>query len=68
MLWWLLVSLLLLLLIHEWFEVGYKDDTLIVGLLHKDELEHGPVVDEFVKWCDVAFLQLNKDQRYGHWY
>ena len=28
-------------------------------MLRKDESEHGPVVDEFVQWCDEAFLQLN---------
>ena len=33
--------------------------TVIVSLLHKHESQHGPVVDEFVSWCDRSFLQLN---------
>ena len=33
--------------------------TVIVSLLHKHESQHGPVVDEFVSWCDKSFLQLN---------
>ena len=37
----------------------FADDTVIISLLRKDESEHGPVVDEFVQWCDEAFLQLN---------
>ena len=40
-------------------EASIADDTVIISLLHKDESEHGPVVDEFVKWCDDAFPQLN---------
>lgn len=35
-----------------------SDDTvitvMIITLLQNDEAEHGPVVDEFVKWCDVC--------------
>ena len=37
----------------------YADDTVIVSLLQKHESQHGPVVDEFVSWCDRSFLQLN---------
>ena len=37
----------------------FADDTVIVSLLHKHESQHGPVVDEFVSWCDKSFLQLN---------
>ena len=37
----------------------FADDTIILGLLHRHESQHGPVVDEFVSWCDKSFLQLN---------
>lgn len=37
----------------------FADDTAIVSLLHDDENVHGPVVEDFVDWCDRAFLQLN---------
>ena len=37
----------------------FADDTVIISLLQNDESEHGPVVNEFVSWCDEAFLQLN---------
>ena len=35
----------------------FADDTVIIHLLHHDESQLGPVVDEFVRWCDEAFLQ-----------
>lgn len=35
------------------------DDTVIVSLLENNEICHGPVVDDFVKWCDDPCLQLN---------
>lgn len=31
----------------------------MISLLQNNEAEHGPVVYEFVKWCDEAFFQLN---------
>ena len=37
----------------------FANDSVIVILLHDDEYAHGPVVNEFVDWCDNAFLQLN---------
>lgn len=37
----------------------YADDTAIVSLLIKDENSHGPVVNDFMAWCDSAFLQVN---------
>jgi hypothetical protein len=37
----------------------FADDTVIVSLLEYNEMCHGPVVDDFVKWCDDACLQLN---------
>lgn len=35
------------------------------------KMNRGPVmVDEFVNWCNEAFLRLkcHKDQRYGYWF
>lgn len=37
----------------------FADDTVIVSLLENNEICHGPVVDDFVKWCDDACLELN---------
>lgn len=37
----------------------FADDSEIVGLLHADETNHGPVVKDFVHWCHSAFLQPN---------
>ncbi len=41
------------------FFLKFADDTVIVSLLENNEMCHGPVVDDFVKWCDDACLQLN---------
>ncbi len=41
------------------FFLKFADDTVIVSLLENNETCHGPVVDDFVKWCDDACLQLN---------
>ncbi len=35
------------------------DDTVIFSLLTGDENSHGPVVNDFMTWCDSAFLQVN---------
>lgn len=32
---------------------------MIVSLLQGSENNHGPVVDDFVKWCEDSHLQLN---------
>lgn len=40
------------------FIVKYADDSAIVILFHADENDHG-LVDDFVQWCDNAFLQIN---------
>ena len=37
----------------------FADDSVIVSLLRGQEAGHGPVVDDFVTWCDQSFLQLN---------
>lgn len=35
------------------------DDSVIVSLLKDNETGHGPIVQEFVDWCEQSFLQLN---------
>ena len=39
--------------------IKFADDSVIVSLLEEDEVQHGPVVDDFISWCDKSFLQLN---------
>ncbi len=41
------------------FILKFADDTVIVSLLTGDENSHGPVVSNFLTWCDSAFLQVN---------
>lgn len=38
---------------------AYSLYSVIVSLLSGDEQDHGPVLSEFVEWCDSCFLQLN---------
>lgn len=35
------------------------DDSATVSLLYANRNEHGPVINDFVLWCDRAFLQLH---------
>ncbi len=35
------------------------DDIVIVSLLHNNESGRGPVIEEFVTWCDESYLELN---------
>ncbi|KAF7668648.1 hypothetical protein LDENG_00299480, partial [Lucifuga dentata] len=37
----------------------FADDTVIISLLHGKEDSHGPVLNDFVQWCDDNFLTLN---------
>lgn len=39
-----------------------SDDTVVVSLHCKEKYQHGPVVDEFVSWCEESLLQLNKSK------
>lgn len=39
--------------------IKYADDSVIVSLLQEDEISHGPVVDDFVHWCEKSYLQFN---------
>ena len=37
----------------------FANDSVIVSLLNNEEVSHGPVINDFVAWCDNVFLQLN---------
>lgn len=39
--------------------IKFADDSVIVSLLKGGELDHGPVVNDFVSWCKEFFLELN---------
>lgn len=41
------------------FVLKYADDTVIVSLLKENENGHGPVVNQFVQWCEESKLKLN---------
>ena len=41
------------------FIIKYADDSIVVSLLGDDEDGHGQVLDDFLSWCEDAFLQLN---------
>lgn len=62
-----MLSLLLIILYTNMCQSSYKnkgtikyaDDSVIVSLLQEDEISHGPVVDDFVHWCEKSYLQFN---------
>ena len=37
----------------------YADDSVIVSRLQDKETSHSPVIDDFVRWCEESYLQLN---------
>ena len=39
--------------------VKYADDTVLLSLLTGPSHHHGPVLQEFVEWCDNSKLELN---------
>ena len=39
--------------------IKFSDDTAVVSLLFGDQNDHGPVVSDFVNWCDDSYLCLN---------
>ncbi len=39
--------------------IKYADDSVVVSLLHEQDLGHGPVMEDFISWCDRFSLQLN---------
>lgn len=36
----------------------FADDSVIVSLLSEEDSTHGPVDDDFIAWCQKAFLKL----------
>ena len=32
--------------------IKFSDDTSLLSLLSNDEVDHGPVLKDFVAWCD----------------
>ena len=44
------------------FIIKFADDSVIVSLLHDHESDHGPVLGNFIEWCDDSFLPLNGDK------
>ena len=42
--------------------IKYADDSVIVSLLQKNLTSHGPIIEDFVKWCEESHLQLNISQ------
>ena len=39
--------------------ITFSDDTALLSLLSNDEVGQGPVLNDFVAWCDRSFLCLN---------
>ena len=39
--------------------IKYADDSVIVSRLQDNETCHGPIIDDFVTWCEESYLQLN---------
>ncbi len=37
----------------------YADDTFIASELQGNKTSHGPIIDDFIKWCEESYLQLN---------
>lgn len=61
-----LSPLLYILYMEDWCSqhinrhiLNFADDSAIVSLLHSDETDHDPVMNDFVFWCENAFLQLH---------
>ena len=42
--------------------IKFSDDTALLRLLSKDEVDHGTVLNEFVAWYDGLYLYLNATQ------
>ena len=40
--------------------IKFSDDTALLSLLYNDETGHGPVLHDFVEWCDQSYLCLNE--------
>ncbi len=37
----------------------FADDSVILSLLNNDDLDHGPVMADFIKWCKSSFLAMS---------
>lgn len=42
--------------------LGPGHDTALISLLHDDKECHGPVLKDFVEWCDESHLVVNTNQ------
>lgn len=49
-------------------QASFSKDIVIANFLEGEEQCYGPVVDDFVSWCDEPFLHLNvsKNERHEH--
>ena len=47
------------------FLVKFADDSALLSLLQGSEQYHGPVLTEFVDWCDNSYLDLNVTKNQG---
>lgn len=43
----------------NFFLVKFADDSALLSLLSGSEQDRGPLLDEFVDWCDEGYLELN---------
>ena len=41
------------------FLVKFSDDSVVLSLLQGSESDVGPVLPEYVKWCDDYYFYLN---------
>ena len=41
------------------FLIKFSDDTAVIRMLFGDQNDHGPVVSDFVNWCDESYLCPN---------
>lgn len=46
--------------------IKYADDSVTVILLQDKETVHGPVIDDFVKWCEKAHFQFIDSRKNAH--
>ena len=42
--------------------IKYKDDTALVSLLWDEKVDHGPVLDSFLEWCNKSHLISNTNK------
>ena len=44
---------------HNGYFIILSDDTALLSLFSNDEVGHGTLLNDFVKWCDGLYLCLN---------